>query len=128
MDKIVIYDGGKNGKVKIDVSFEDETVWLTQKKMAELYNVSKSTINEHIKNIFDSGELEENATVRNFRTVQKEGTRTIARNIEHYNLDMIISVGYRVNSKEATIFRQWATQRLKEYMIKGFTMDDERLK
>ncbi len=125
--EIVIYQTD-DGDTKIDVRFVDETVWLTQAQLCELYQTSKSNISEHIKNIFDEGELDEISTVRKFRTVQTEGERTVTRNVTYYNLDMIISLGYRVKSIVATNFRRWATERLKEYMIKGFTMDDERLK
>lgn len=125
--EIVIYQTD-DGDTKIDVCFVDETVWLTQAQLCELYQTSKSNISEHIKNIFDEGELDEISTVRKFRTVQTEGERTVTRNVSYYNLDMIISLGYRVKSIVATHFRRWATERLKEYMIKGFTMDDERLK
>jgi hypothetical protein len=117
-----------NGAVKLDVFIEDETIWLSQKLMAELFEVDVRTISEHIQNIYKTQELDEISTVRNFRIVQKEGTREVNREIAYYNLDMIIAVGYRVNSKIATQFRIWATQRLKEYILKGFTMDDERLK
>lgn len=125
--EIVIYQTD-DGDTKIDVRFVDETVWLTQAQLCELYQTSKSNISEHIKNIFDEGELDEISTVRKFRTVQTEGERTVTRNVSYYNLDMIISLGYRVKSIVATHFRRWATERIKEYMIKGFTMDDERLK
>lgn len=125
--EIVIYQTD-NGDTKIDVRFVDETVWLTQAQLCELYQTSKSNVSEHIKNIFEEGELEENSTVRKFRTVQNEGERIVTREQLHYNLDMIISLGYRIKSITATQFRRWATERLKEYMIKGFTMDDERLK
>lgn len=117
-----------NGAVKLNVFIEDETIWLSQKLMAELFEVDVRTISEHIQNIYKTKELAEISTVRNFRIVQKEGTREVNREITYYNLDMIIAVGYRVNSKIATQFRIWATQRLKEYILKGFTMDDERLK
>ena len=125
--EVVIYQTD-DGDTKIDVRFVDETVWLTQTQLVELFQSSKANISEHIKNIYEEGELDEESTVRKFRTVQIEGEREVARNIVHYNLDMIISLGYRVKSKIATNFRRWATERLKEYMIKGFTMDDERLK
>lgn len=125
--EIVIYQAD-DGDAKIDVRFVDETVWLSQAQLCELYQTSKSNISEHIKNIFEEGELDESSTVRNFRTVQIEGTREVTRSVAHYNLDMIISLGYRVKSITATQFRRWATERLKEYMIKGFTMDDARLK
>nr|WP_294839836.1 virulence RhuM family protein [uncultured Methylotenera sp.] len=117
-----------NGDVQLNVVLQEETVWLNQRGMESLFNVAKSTLSEHLKNIYDSGELAREATVRNFRTVQIEGGREVARNIDYYNLDAIISVGYRVNSYEATQFRIWATRTLKEYIIKGFVLDDERLK
>ncbi len=117
-----------NGEVKVDVFVEGETVWLTQKNMGELFGVVKSTISEHLSNIFETNELQKDTTVRNFRTVQQEGERQVNRDIEYYNLDAIISVGYRVNSSKATQFRIWATQTLKEYIIKGFVLDDNRLK
>jgi hypothetical protein len=117
-----------NGGVKVDVFLEGETVWLTQKAIAELFGVVKSTVSEHLLNIYATNELAKEATVRNFRTVQQEGNRVVSRNIEFYNLDAIISVGYRVNSSKATQFRIWATNTLKEYIIKGFVMDDNRLK
>ena len=125
--EVIIYQTDE-GDTKIDVRFVDEPVWLTQAQSVELFQSSKANISEHIKNIYDEGELDEESTVRKFRTVQIEGDRSVTRNIVHYNLDMIISLGYRVKSKIATHFRKWATERLKEYMIKGFTMDDERLK
>ena len=122
--EIIIYQT-EDGNTKIDVKFQDETVWLTQAQLCELYQTSKSNISEHIKHIFEEGELEEDSVVRKFRTTGADGKNY---NITHYNLDMIISLGYRVKSFIATQFRRWATERLKEYMIKGFTMDDERLK
>ena len=118
----------EDGQVKLEVRLEDETVWLTQKMMAELFQVTVPTINEHIKNIYKQGELTQEATIRKFRIVRPEGRRQVARQVDCYNLDMIISVGYRVKSLIATRFRIWATGRLKEYIIKGFVMDDERLK
>ena len=117
-----------DGRIKVEVVFQGETIWLTQKKMSELFDVEVNTINYHIKEIFKSGELEESSTIRKIRIVQKEGTRDVERETEFYNLDMIISVGYRVNSVRATQFRIWATKVLKEYIIKGFALDDERLK
>lgn len=117
-----------NGEIKVDVFFHNENIWLTQKKMAELFNVEVNTINYHLKEIFKSGELNENSTIRNFRIVQKEGSRSIEREIDFCNLDAIISVGYRVNSAKATQFRVWATNKLKEFIIKGFVLDDNRLK
>jgi hypothetical protein len=117
-----------DGKVNVDVVFYSETIWLTQKKMSELFDVEVNTINYHIKEIFKSNELDRSSTIRKIRIVQKEGTRDVERETEFYNLDMIISVGYRVNSARATQFRIWATKVLKEYIIKGFALDDERLK
>lgn len=117
-----------NGNVKIEAYIQEETIWLTQQKMADVFGVAKSTISEHLSNIYESGELEKQATVRKFRTVQTEGEREVARNLEYYNLDAIISVGYRVNSTKATQFRIWATKVLKEFIVKGFAMDDDRLK
>ena len=125
--EIVIYQTD-NGTTKIDVRFVDETVWLTQQQMAELFKSSRSNIVEHIQHIYEEGELDENSTCRKFRQVQTEGSREVTREIPHYNLDMIISLGYRVKSIIATHFRRWATEHLKEYIVKGFTMDDERLK
>lgn len=118
----------EDNKVEVDVRFQNETVWLTLDQMSALFDRDKSTISRHIKNVFDEGELERVATVANFATVQTEGDRQVTRNIEYYNLDVIISVGYRVKSLRGTQFRQWATKRLNEYIRKGFTMDDERLK
>jgi len=116
------------GDVKLQVLIRDETVWLTQEGMQELFGRAKSTISEHISNVFEEGELERESTVRNFRTVQSEGARNVQRNIDFYNLDVIISVGYRVKSLQGTQFRIWATKTLREYIIKGFVMDDDRLK
>lgn len=118
----------ENGVTKVDVTFKDETVWLSQQQMAELFQTSRTNVVEHIKHIYEEGELDEKSTCRKFRQVRKEGNRDVSRELPFYNLDMIISLGYRVKSKIATNFRRWATERLKEYMIKGFTMDDERLK
>ena len=126
-NNFIIYQN-PNGEVKVDVFVENETVWLTQKSMGELFGVVKSTISEHLSNVFETNELKKEATVRNFRTVQKEGERQVKRELEYYNLDAIISVGYRVNSTKATQFRIWATKTLKEYIIKGFVLDDNRLK
>jgi hypothetical protein len=114
--------------VSVDVRLEDETVWLTQKQMAVLFDKNVMTINEHIKNIYGEGELTESATIRKFLIVQKEGNREVSREVLYYNLDVIISAGYRVKSLRGTQFRIWATKRLNEYIRKGFTMDDERLK
>ena len=125
--EILIYQT-ENGVTKIDVRMQDETVWLSQQQMAELFQSSRSNIVEHIKHIYEEGELDEVSTCRKFRQVRMEGNREVSREVPFYNLDMIISLGYRIKSKIATNFRRWATERLKEYMIKGFTMDDERLK
>ncbi len=114
-------------KAHIEVFYEQETFWLSQKRMAELFNVDVRTINEHLGNIFSSNELEKNSTIRKFRIVQKEGAREVNRDIDFYNLDAIIAVGYRVNSVEATRFRIWATKTLREFIIKGFVLDDELL-
>ena len=118
----------QDGAVKVDVFVQDETVWLTQKAMGQLFGIESHTINYHLKEIFKSGELKENSTTRKIRVVQTEGNRQITRELVFYNLDAIISVGYRVNSYQATQFRIWATRTLKEYVIKGFVLDDERLK
>ena len=125
--EILIYQTD-DGQTNIEVKIEDDTVWLTQQQMSELFQTSRTNVVEHIKNIYEEGELDEISTCRNFRQVRKEGNREVTRQIPHYNLDMIISLGYRIKSVIATRFRQWATKRLKEYMIKGFTIDDERLK
>jgi len=125
--QIIIYQTEK-GETKIEVRLEGETVWLTQKLMAELFQITVPTINEHIKNIYSEKELEEFSTIRKFRIVQTEGSREVSREVDFYNLDMILSVGYRVKSHIATRFRQWATKQLREYIIKGFALDDERLK
>lgn len=125
--EIIIYQTD-NGDTKIDVRIEDETVWLTQQQMAELFQTSRTNVVEHIKNIYGESELDESSTCRKFRQVRTEGTREVTREMPFYNLDMIISLGYRVKSVIATHFRKWATERLKEYIIKGFTMNDEKLK
>lgn len=127
LKKFILYTA-PSGEIRVDVLLQDESVWLTQKSIAELFGVVKSTISEHLTNIFETNELDKNATVRKFRTVQSEGTREVSRDLEYYNLDAIISVGYRVNSAKATQFRIWATQTLREYIIKGFVLDDNRLK
>ncbi|MBO5796637.1 MAG: virulence RhuM family protein [Bacteroides sp.] len=121
---IIIYQG-ENGKTHVEVKLEENTVWLTQQQMCDLYQTSKSNVSEHIKHIFEDGELNENSVVRKFRTTASDGK---SYNVAYYNLDMILSLGYRIRSIIATRFRQWATQRLTEYIIKGFTMDDDRLK
>lgn len=115
-------------RAEVAMHFQDDTFWLSQKVMAELLGVEVNTINYHLKEIFKSGELDENSTIRNFRIVRTEGSRQVKREVAHYNLDAIISVGYRVNSHQATQFRIWATQTLQEFVIKGFVIDDERLK
>ena len=125
--KIILYRTPQ-GNVSVEVFFKDENVWLTQKRMAELFDIEVNTVNYHIKEIYKSLELQQVSTIRKFRIVQKEGDREIERDLDFYNLDMIISVGYRVHSAKATQFRIWATKVLKEYMIKGFALDDERLK
>ena len=125
--EIVIYQA-EDGLTKVECRFVDETVWLTQQQMAELFHTSRSNIVEHIGHIYEEGELDEVSSCRKFRQVRMEGNRQVTRELPFYNLDMIISLGYRVKSLIATQFRRWATERLKEYMIKGFTMDDERLK
>ena len=124
---VIIYQA-EDGKTKIDVRFVDETVWLSQQQMVELFKTSRTNIVEHIAHIYEEGELDEISTCRKFRQVRQEGSRTVSRELPFYNLDMIISLGYRVKSIIATHFRRWATERLKEYLIKGFTMDDDRLK
>jgi len=125
--EIVLYTT-MDGKIKIDTIFQNETIWLTQKKMAELFDVNIPAISKHLSNIYEEGELQKGATVSKMEIVQQEGNRSVTRNKEFYNLDAIIAVGYRVNSKRATQFRIWATNVLKEYIIKGFAMDDDRLK
>ena len=124
---IIIYQT-EDGLTKIDVKLQNETVWLSQQQMAELFSTSRTNVIEHINNIYLEKELDKNSTCQNFRQVRKEGNRNVTREIPFYNLDMIISLGYRIKSKIATNFRKWATERLKEYIMKGFTMDDERLK
>lgn len=126
-NQIIIYRG-KEGQPRLNVQTDGKTVWLTQKQLTELFKTSKTNVSEHIKNIFQEKELDKKATVRKFRTVQKEGTREVLREVEYYNLDLIISLGYRIKSSIATQFRMWATKRLKEYIIKGFALDDDKLK
>jgi hypothetical protein len=125
--EIIIYQN-LDGNIKIDVHLEDETVWLNQDQMATLFGKARNTITEHIQNVYEEGELEQNRTSRKFRQVRTEGKREVEREIDHYNLDVIISVGYRVKSVQGTQFRIWATQCLKEYIIKGFTLNDDRFK
>ncbi len=126
MNEIEIYKD-KDNQTQIEVKFEEETVWLNQSQLAGLFKGSRTNIVEHIKNIYKTGELEEASTCRKFRQVQKEGKRNVERQIDHYNLDIIISVGYRINSKQGTQFRQWATQRLKDYLVKGYAINEKRL-
>jgi len=117
----------QSGEIELDISIQEETIWLTQKQIVELFDSSKANISEHIKAIFDSNELARTTTVRKFRTVQKEGGREVARNLEHYNLDVVISVGYRVNSIKATKFRQWATSVLKQYIVDGYAVNTDKI-
>lgn len=126
-NEIILYTA-PDGVARIEVTYEDETFWLSQRRIAELFGVSVPTISEHLASIFDSGELDREATIRKFRIVQIEGGREVEREVDHYSLDAIIAVGYRVNSKQATQFRIWATNTLKEFIVKGFVLDDERLK
>ena len=125
--KILIYQNEK-GDTKVDVYFTEDTIWMTQKSMCELYQVAKSSISEHIRNILEDGELDEDATVRKFRTVQAEGSRQVSRELDYYSLDMILAVGYRVRSNVGIHFRRWASGVLTEYMKKGFVLNDERLR
>ena len=125
--EIILFQSPK-GNMKIDVRLQDETVWLSQRQIAELFQTTPQNITLHLKNIYEEGELQEDATCKDFLQVQKEGRRIVRRSLTCYNLDVIISIGYRVKSNIATQFRIWATQRLKEYIIKGFVLDDERLK
>ncbi len=125
--EIVLYKS-EDGRTKLDVRLEGETVWLSQRQLTELFDKAKGTISEHVKHIFEDGELDPAATVRNFRTVQREGSREVTREVELYNLDMVIALGFRVRSPAAVRFRQWAADKLKEYIVKGFVLDDDRLK
>ena len=127
MGQFLVYEA-EDGRVKIDVRLADETVWLSQALIAKLFQTSVPNISMHIRNVYEEGELQPEATIKKFLTVRQEGSRAVRRQLDHYNLDVIISVGYRVKSHVATRFRIWATQRLKEYIVKGFTLDDERLK
>ena len=126
-NKLILYKD-ENGRVSVNVRFADEDVWLTQAQLAEIYQTTQENISMHVSNIFKDGELDENRTYKKFLLVRQEGNRQVRRNIDHYNLDMIIALGYRVQSPIAVRFRRWATQRLHEYIQKGFTLDDERLK
>lgn len=125
--QLIIYQT-ETGETRIDVRFQDETVWLSQQLMAELFQTSQQNVSLHIQNIYEEGELIRTATHKKYLSVQKEGNRQVSRKVDYYNLDMIISVGYRIKSKIATHFRQWATRHLREFIVKGFVMDDERLK
>lgn len=125
--EIILYPT-EDGRARVECRFAGETVWLTQALMAELFDIAVPTVNEHLKGIYGDGELDPGATIRKFRIVRREGAREVARNIDHYNLDVILAVGYRVRSPRGVQFRRWATERLSEYLVKGFTMDDQRLK
>jgi hypothetical protein len=127
MSQVILYQS-EDGRTKLDVRLEGQTVWLSQKQLTELFGKAKGTISEHIKHIFEDGELESETTVRLFRTVQIEGEREVTREVECYNLDMVLALGFRVRSPMAVRFRQWAADKLKEYIVKGFVLDDERLK
>ena len=125
--QFIIYQS-EDGRTRLDVRFVDETVWLTQALMGELFSTTPENVLMHLKNIFSEGELDQHATTKDFLVVRQEGTRQVKRSLKHYNLDAIISVGYRVQSHTATRFRQWATRQLRDYIVKGFLLDDERLK
>lgn len=125
--QIIIYQT-KTGALELKADLQYETIWLTQQQVAELFNVQKAAISKHVKNIFESGELEQEATVSKMETVQTEGTRRIKRTIDYYNLDLVVSIGYRINSKQATHFRQWATKTLKNHILKGYTINRQRIK
>ena len=127
MGEIILYQT-EDGQTRVECRFADETLWLSQALIAELFQKDVRTINEHLQHIFEEGELDPGATIRKFRIVRREAARNVAREIEHYNLDAILAVGYRVRSERGTQFRRWATERLREYLVKGFTMDDQRLK
>lgn len=126
ISEIILYQN-ENHQIELLVLFDGDTIWLTQSQMVELFSSSKANISEHITQIFKSTELDKDSTVREFRTVRKEGSRNVARTLEYYNLDVIISVGYRVNTKRGVQFRQWATQRLKEHLVKGYSINQKRL-
>ena len=126
-NKIILYQDDDE-ITRVSVRFADEDLWLTQNQLAEIYCTTKQNISQHIDNILNDGELDANRTVKDFLTVRQEGKRQVQRSVQHYNLDMVIALGYRVQSQVATRFRRWATQRLHEYIQKGFAMDDERLK
>jgi hypothetical protein len=122
----LIFYSTPQGNIKVEVVFENETFWLSQKRIATLFDVDVRTVNEHLKNIFETGELSKNSTIRNFRIVQKEGNREVTRDVDFYQLEAIIVVGYRVNSFQATLFRIWATNTLKEFITKGFVLDQDK--
>jgi hypothetical protein len=125
--EIIMFASG-DGRVRVECRFESDTIWLSQAAIADLYGKDVRTINEHLMNIFSDGEIDQHSTIRKFRIVRQEGKRQVSREIEHYNLEAILAVGYRVRSTRGTQFRQWVTQTLQEYLVKGFVMDDERLK
>jgi hypothetical protein len=125
--EILLYQT-EDGRTRVECRFQDETIWLSQAMMAELYQTTKQNISLHIQNIYEEGELTPEATVKEYLTVRREGSRSVQRRLDYYDLDMIIAVGYRVKSAVATRFRRWATERLREYLVKGFVLDDERLK
>jgi len=125
--EIILYQTA-DGTTRIECRFVEETLWLSQALIAELFQITVPTVNEHLRNVYAEGELPPDRTIRKFRIVRREGTREVSRQVEHYNLDAILAVGYRGRSERGTQFRRWATERLKEYLVKGFTMDDERLR
>lgn len=125
--EILVYQT-EDGRTRVECRFQEETLWLSQALIGELFQKDVRTINEHLQNIYEEGELDPEGTIRKFRMVRREGVREVAREIEHYDLNAILAVGYRVRSSRGTQFRRWATERLREYLVKGFTMDDERLK
>ncbi len=125
--EILLYQT-EDGRTRVECRFQDETIWLSQALLAELYQIGVGTVNHHLKAIYDDHELDPGATIRSYRIVRREGSREVARQIEHYNLDAILAVGYRVRSQRGTQFRRWATERLREYLLKGFVLDDQRLK
>lgn len=124
---IILYQTA-DGRTRIECRFENETIWLTQALIAELFQIGVNNVNHHLKEIYDDGELAREATIRSYRIVRLEGNRQVSRDVEHYSLPMILAIGYRVRSHRGTQFRQWATARLSEYLVKGFVMDDQRLK
>lgn len=128
MESNIILYTSNNGEVSVQVQYEDGTFWLTQKRMADLFGVNVKTINEHLKNLYQTSELQEDRTIRKIRIVQKEGKRDVERELTFYHLDAIIAVGYRVNSVQAVQFRKWATKTLNEFITKGYVLDKERLK